>query len=192
MKVIMSPKQVSSLNVVRKIKHLYSYSDHTGFRTVYIVTLPEKLENRVDSSSPSYSLLATFISYLEKVEDDSHRLMVADEFFKLYLRAITVTDCKHSPFPFVNQYEEKVLNDLIEAINLTSDFTAEINVESTFNELPIGKVAILQDDLYVLKKHSLLILFEAAMFEKGERDLMELIGLTNSLISVFLSMYEQK
>lgn len=150
-----------------------SYRGHAISREVCIVDLPEQPTNTVNINESDFFLLSSFSTHLRKTEGKD-RFMALDEFFKLYLQAIVVTHC--GDFVFVNKYEKTILEKIINDIDKNT-------ISIPLPEIPIGKKALIADNLYILRKEDILILFPESIYRKDEA---KLSNMTNTLINLYL------
>jgi hypothetical protein len=85
-----------------------------------------------------------------------------------------VTHCKD--FVFVNKDEKTILKKIINDID-------KQNIEIILPEVPIGKKALIADNLYILRKEDILVLFPESIYKKDEA---RLSNIANMLINLYL------
>lgn len=140
---------------------------------VHIINLPEQATNTVDVNESDFFLFSSLSTHFRRTEKKD-RLSILDEFFKLYFQAIVVTHCKD--FVFVNKDEKTILKKIINDID-------KQNIEITLPKVPIGKKALIADNLYILRKEDILVLFPESIYKKDEA---RLSNIANMLINLYL------
>ena len=157
-----------------KLQQIINYPGSNPIkRDVEFIDIPALTNPSINITDTDFDLYSTFSTQLLRTKQ-KFKLKALDEFFKLYLQAIVVLDSEK--LGFINDYEKKILRKIIEDYELSKkSSTLELK------EKPLGKKALIEGDLCILKSENLLILFRKADYNEQE----DLLSKISMLITLF-------
>ena len=142
-------------------------------RQVKLVNITDPKDTHIDITNPDFDLYSIFAAQLLRTEQKFRAL---DEFFKLYLQAIVVLDSDNLDEAYINDHEKKILHNIIDSFTVH-----EASTPLEFKKLPLGKKALIKDNLCILKSDKIIILFRQADYDEQKR----LLEKTSMLITIF-------